>query len=234
MDREKLNKLNSPIKLDKEYFLHPLQGLEMLKLMDQQRNLFRDRLIRQEYWWLAQRLKPNTTVIDLGANIGDSAIYFAQFREAKTVIAYEPAPFAYEQMCFYINLGPFKHKIKPKNLAVSSSIKRLKVSMNRRDVIGFDAEHHGDTEGKTVKAITLQEVLDSVTGPVAIKCDIEGAEETIFDNCDMRKVYAVMLEWHGQKRRLGAKAGLLRNGFKVVKNVATGGNGGIMCAEKRK
>lgn len=52
-------------------------------------------LMVQPYYWLIKQLRPDTTLIDLGTNIGDTAIYFAMSDKVKKVYAYEPIPQTY-------------------------------------------------------------------------------------------------------------------------------------------
>ena len=56
-------------------------------------NSMRETFMEKQYAWLAKRAK-GKTVIDLGAQAGDSAIYFLQ-HGARHVIAYEPDPYAF-------------------------------------------------------------------------------------------------------------------------------------------
>ena len=59
-------------------------------------NSMRETFMQKQYMWLAQKAK-GKTVIDLGAQTGDSAIYFLQ-HGAKHVIAYEPDPYAFAML----------------------------------------------------------------------------------------------------------------------------------------
>jgi hypothetical protein len=47
------------------------------------------------------------------------------------------------------------------------------------------------------KLKSLNKILGKVRKPVAIKCDIEGDEYSVFDDeADLSKVYAIMMEYH--------------------------------------
>ena len=49
----------------------------------------------QPYYWLWSQAKPHTTLIDIGAFIGDTATYFAMNSNIDKIIAYEPHPNLY-------------------------------------------------------------------------------------------------------------------------------------------
>jgi FkbM family methyltransferase len=68
----------------------------------------------------------NRIVIDLGAFVGDSAIYFV-LRGARRVIALEPNPEAFKEMLENIKLNNMESKIITINAGLSSKAGRLKV-----------------------------------------------------------------------------------------------------------
>jgi len=61
-------------------------------------------------------------VIDVGAFIGDSAIYFA-LKGAKKVIALEPHPGAYAEMLENIRLNNLEDRIIPVNAGLGGSFR---------------------------------------------------------------------------------------------------------------
>jgi hypothetical protein len=72
---------------------------------------FEEIFVLQRYDWLKKRLRPKTVVFDLGANVGDTAIYFAMQDNVEKVVCYEPD----EKFCKvfenYIKDNPYKEKI---------------------------------------------------------------------------------------------------------------------------
>src|SRR5271157_4477588 len=101
--------------------LHPNQAIDRYKLLLKRSANASEIFYRQPYHWLAEQLKPGTTVIDIGANIGDTAIYFAQFNEVRKVIAYEPLPYLYGLMLENLRCCQIGKKVVPKNEAVSDA-----------------------------------------------------------------------------------------------------------------
>ena len=70
-------------------------GTLKLKLKDENTDMYNGDIgavfIKEDYKWLKAK---NNVVIDIGANIGDTSIYFA-LNGAKKVIALEPFPYSY-------------------------------------------------------------------------------------------------------------------------------------------
>lgn len=189
---------------------------------------------RQEYLWLARQLRPGTVVLDIGANIGDTTVYFAQFNEVKRVVAYEPVPYLYGMLTEVVGRSGLGGKITTRNLAISDARGYLSVP-DRTAGTGFSIRGNAAGAGKRVRKITLADALKGLRN-VAIKCDCEGEEQYLFGNADLRNVYAVMLEWHGAEAREAAAKALRMHGFDVrVENKWQGGAGsqsGYMHAAK--
>lgn len=192
---------------------HPLRIIQKFETMLQKDASFNETFMEQNYHWLAEQLRPGTTVIDIGANIGDTAIYFAQFREVEKVIAYEPFPYTYSLLLRYVGRCPLKHKIVAKNEAVGEKSSTVTVSDEERSSGSLGINAMESDRGTPIKVTGLSEALKGKKR-VAIKCDCEGAEERLF-NVDLSSVYAVMLEWHGIKARDGAVKALRDGGLKV-------------------
>ena len=74
----------------KKLILHPKRALENLRLMEIEMSVYKEVFIEEPYLWLYERIKPNTTVLDIGACCGETAIYFARSPNAKRVVSYEP------------------------------------------------------------------------------------------------------------------------------------------------
>jgi FkbM family methyltransferase len=180
--------------------------------MERKAAIFDELFLDQEYYWLASRLRPNTVLLDLGAHIGDTAIYFAQFKEVAKVIALEPTPLYYNLAKKYTAAVPFASKIRMLNKAVSAD------GQARRAPAGWYgdsfSQNKGETEGKMIPSDTMKSLLSGLRN-VAIKCDIEGDEKQIFEDADLSNVYAIEVETHSGFRRAVEKQ-LMSKGFKVT------------------
>ncbi len=169
--------------------------------------------MKQEYFWLASHIMPSTTLIDIGANIGDTAIYFAQFANIKKVVAYEPMPNLYVTAKRNIDMVPFKAKISLKNAAIGTTdVKRLP-----RDEGSHVSSYSGRKDslnGRLVESRSLENEIRGLRN-VAIKCDCEGSEYSIFtEKVNLANVYAVQMEYHSGAARL-AKV-FRKKGFSVT------------------
>ena len=145
------------------------------------------------YQWLYERIKPNTTFIDLGASIGDTAIFFAANEKVRRIIAYEAMPLTYRIARRNLALSPLKKKITLVNSIVSSG-SGTRYLKNQR---GYGNAQLGefDKGSKRVKVTNLNALLKGLKN-VAIKCDVEGHELEIFKEARLDNVYAIELEYH--------------------------------------
>ena len=162
-----------------------------------------DTFIKQEYYWLVERLIEDTTVIDIGAHMGDTAIYFAQFEKVKRVIAYEPTPVMYKTASENLDRLPanFTSKIVLNNMAIGDEgIKTVP-----RDIGSHVSNFHtvkSSRNGQPIESIPLEKVLNGLRN-VMIKCDCEGGEYSIFkDSLDLSNVYAIQMEYHFGAERI--------------------------------
>jgi len=125
-------------------------------------------------------------VIDVGAFVGDSAIYFI-LKGAKRVIAVEPHPKAYKELVENIRLNGLEERIIPINAAFSSvsgvidlSLKDVDTASIAKNPLKMFTKHHKDINTYRVKATTLSEIMKlyNVDGGV-LKMDCEGCEYDI-------------------------------------------------------
>ena len=179
------------------YVVHPSRTLETLIKAVHVSEVFNDVWIEQHYLWLYQRTRPGTTLVDIGANIGDSAIYFAMNPNIKRIFAYEPFPKVYQQMLKNVAHPFFRSKITPINKALAEKRMSKRIdSVTSHSTIGADYLTESENEnGVMIESITLNDALKGLSN-VIIKCDCEGAEESLFDDANLDKVYAIEIEYH--------------------------------------
>lgn len=104
-------------------------------------------------------------VVDVGAYVGDSAIYFA-LRGARKVIAIEPHPIAYTEMIENIKLNSFENVIIPVNAGLASRSGNLTI------------------ENIIIPMITLGDILHKYNVPKGsiLKMDCYGCEYDVILN----------------------------------------------------
>lgn len=137
----------------------------------------------------------NEIVIDVGANIGDSSIYFA-LNNAKKVIALEPYPYSYNIALENIKANKFHDKITLLNSGYG------------KDKIAYiDPEYKNTTSsnlknvknGKEIKISSLKTLLNNCNSNNAVlKMDCEGCEYNILyeDNNTLRRFKRIQIEYH--------------------------------------
>jgi FkbM family methyltransferase len=138
-------------------------------------------------------------VVDVGAFIGDSAIYFA-LRSAKKVIAIEPHPGAFAEMLDNIKLNNMENVIIPVNAGLAS--KPGKVCTKKVGVYAtYNIYHKPGDCPNAVPAMTLSELVSrfNIEGNDAVlKMDCEGCEFDVIlnDYEHVRLFRELILEYH--------------------------------------
>ncbi len=123
---------------------------------------------------LSRYLKPDNTVVDVGANIGNHAIFFAGVSEAN-VIAFEPNPRSYSLLLKNAEANKLSERIKARCLALSDSVGLTSwaPSSNPHN-LGAATLEPGHDAGDVVLR-TMDSELKGLA-PRLIKIDTEGME----------------------------------------------------------
>ena len=126
-------------------------------------------------------LKDAKVVLDVGANIGQYALYFAF--QGKKVYAFEPMPSMIERLKMHISMNNVSDKITLVTKALTSTNGQLQFSLPKGENSGTASTVLGRSQNTDeiiqVEGITLDDYLRSInfSGTVdLIKIDIEGAE----------------------------------------------------------
>ncbi len=163
------------------------------KLISNTLAMIYEQFIMQNYSKIRLR---NASVIDIGANIGDSAIYFAM-SSAKHVYAFEPYPYTYS--------------VALKNLKTNNLLKKITLlneGYGRIDCyIKIDPYYKSsasDTiieseKGKQIKINTLKTIVEKFKiKDGLLKMDCEGCEyNLIYETTEtLRKFKGILIEYH--------------------------------------
>ena len=137
-------------------------------------------------------------VIDVGAFVGDSAIYFA-LGGARRVIAIEPHPEAFREMIENIRLNNLEGIIIPINAGLASRTEE--VCIENFDVAKTAVTYHKPGRcTMLVPAITLADVIERYTidHNAVLKMDCEGCEfDIILNDYEHIKVFKeLVFEYH--------------------------------------
>ena len=156
------------------------------------------------------------TVVDLGANIADSTIFFA-VNGAKKVIGVEAFPFNYDLGIKNINVNNLSNKIDFLLAAVHDE--DSKISINTEIDNGYTSFRLHDHKGGTViPTITLKSIIEkyNLQDDSILKLDCEGCEyKTILSSSPntLQKFSHILIEYHYGYKKLITK--LENSNFKV-------------------
>ena len=138
-------------------------------------------------------------VMDIGGNVGDTALKFAKF--GANVYAFEPVPYLSEIAKENINLNPeYKRKINFYNLAISHKNGELTIYEDDYNSGGHSQFYENDNLKKhLVKAITIDDAIKKFDiKPDVLKIDCEGCEFNIILHSDLSLFNFIILEHHSE------------------------------------
>lgn len=166
--------------------------------------VFAQILFYEEYRCLADMETPKF-ILDLGANVGYSAAYFLTRYPDCSVLAVEPDPGNYQQLCE--NVAPYGSRARTLQAAVwpRAELLQLDAAFGKAgDEWGARVKPADGNASETVAAVTIPDLLtasgfDRIS---LLKVDIEGAEAAIFRSGArdwLDKVDNIAIELHGEE-----------------------------------
>jgi FkbM family methyltransferase len=163
-----------------------------------------------EYRWLPVRGK---LVLDIGANIGDTAVYFAA-SGAERVIALEPYPYSVKFAEENVRFSDTAAQVQIINGGIGKS-GSIRVDPKFKNTVGSDL--HGAVEGVEVPIFSLHDLVRTFgLRDAVLKMDCEGAEYSAIleaNTDDLRCFSHMQIEYHYGAAPLGSR--LSEAGFKV-------------------
>lgn len=160
----------------------------------------------------------DAVVVDVGAFIGDSSIFFAR-NGAKTVVAFEPTPPLFAILTKNVALNGYERVIHTKNEAISDSYGVTKIRYNPDAPGSSSVTLSEGSHVFTVPSIPLSEVINDLGKVDLLKMDCEGCEHKVLSEARrghvLKHVRMIIVEVHHEVRSL---LDLLQNeGFKLKK-----------------
>ncbi|BFI73641.1 hypothetical protein YN1_6280 [Nanoarchaeota archaeon] len=204
---EKRIKLNKIEKISEYEFIYEIPNLGKFYVKDSNTPAPMDQL--SDYNILNVKDK---VVLDIGAYIGDSAIYFIR-RGAKKVYAYEAVKEFYEIMLKNIELNNLQDKIISISYGVDCS--------NGKNYINLGGEASGLKEGDIeINLKSIKDIFEEIykkEGEFITKIDCEGCEYSLLCLPDEMLKYSkeYIIEIHGSPQTIISK--FTRNGYKFRK-----------------
>jgi len=170
-----------------------------------------EQFVKEVYKWLNIKGKE---VVDVGAYIGDTAIYFA-VNGAKHIYAFEPYPIFIKIATKNIKLNKLEKKVTLLNEAIGKENKTIYIDENYKNIGSYDLKEF--KKGKKIKTMTLEEIVKRFKLKDAVlKMDCEGCEYNSILNTPnevLRNFEQIMIEYH--YGYLNLKKKLEEAGFKV-------------------
>lgn len=141
-------------------------------------------------------LDNNSCVLDIGAFIGDTAVFFAM--QGAKVYAYEPQRKAFEMVIENAKINNFK-KVHAFNNPITSNGRKLFAKSSDSASLSFDT--NSKSAGEEINSIRLSEVLDKEKTWDIVKIDIEGGEWELINYLNkhsdkLNKIKAFIFEIH--------------------------------------
>ena len=168
-------------------------------------------------------------IIDIGANIGTSCLFFSKMSNVQKIYAFEPVTETFEQATLNLELN--------KEISKIAKLNNFGLGKNDRDeVFLFDRNVKGNTGVRGVMSssfksenvvetkVTIKNAAEQINAIIAanpeykivVKMDCEGGEYEIFESLSesrvITKIDYLMMEWHDKGSQSLEKV-LLDSGF---------------------
>ena len=162
----------------------------------------------------------DNVVVDVGAFIGDSAVYFAG-RSAQKVVAFEASPFLAHFAKVNVGLNGFGGKVTVVNKAVFDS-DGVTCFTVQRNLFGSSSAVKSFKEGTRfeIPTVSLSTLVDELGHIDLLKLDCEGSEHVIvrqaFETKALSCIDKILMEVHGLEYRELLQS-LQKARFKILK-----------------
>lgn len=160
-----------------------------------------------------RRLPHQGVILDVGANIGLAAAWFAHHNPGKTIYCFEPL----RDNARLINLNCPRAIVQP--FAVGAKQSLISLSVDRDNVMASYVPYRWGTKEVEFEVISLDEfaLKEDLERVALIKIDTEGMENQILEGSreTLRKTQQIVLESHGQSNHYQAIERLQTLGFNI-------------------
>lgn len=156
-------------------------------------------------------------VIDAGANIGLSTVFFARMAPNATIVAVEPEGGNFDMLRG--NISPYGNRVLAIPKALTSQGQRVSLDDSKRRPDGYRFYHDedGSVEGITIDGILRESNWDGDID--LLKVDIEGGEYDLFLNGDfgwLKRVKRLVCEIHDQPGKKELVDKIVSQGFTIA------------------
>lgn len=150
----------------------------------------------------------NSTIIDVGTNIGTYTIYAASTAKGTKVYSFEPMPNTFSVLKENIALNHLEKNIKPFNLAIASKKGKRKLYLIAASPFNSMYSEKKGKDYVEVNCITLKDAFDKnkIKSCDILKMDCEGAEYEIFYSASketLERIKEIRMEYHNVRTKKG-------------------------------
>jgi len=181
----------------------------------------------------------NKTIIDIGANIGDTALNFIN-RGAKRIYSLEPIPKTYNYLLQNISNNSLEDRIIPFNFGIGSKNENLIIPIrenasggNSVTFVERNRQNKQYSKDVEVSIITLEELSQQINSKVdLIKIDCEGCEYSIIQNDHLMEFFnpdIILIEYHMGEQNI--REWLKNRNYEVVKSISKNDNTGLIISK---
>jgi|APSaa5957512535_1039671.scaffolds.fasta_scaffold01328_7 FkbM family methyltransferase len=199
---------------------------------------FEENIINDEYQLDSIDVN-NKTIIDIGANIGDTALHFIQ-RGAKRVYSLEPIPQTYSYLQQNISNNSLEDRIIPFNLGIGNKNEKFTIPVrenasggNSLTFIERNKQNKQYSKDVEVSVITLEELSQQISYKVDIvKIDCEGCEYSIIQNdylMDFFNPEIIIIEYHMGEQNI--RDWLKNRNYEIFKSISKNNNLGLIFSK---
>lgn len=195
-------------------------------------------------------INERAVVIDIGANIGISSLFFSTLSGVEKIYSFEPVLDTYNQAQYNFSLNENISKVVQFSNVGLGKNNRSEVFIFNKDMKGntgvrgelspsYSSKDHVFTE-VNVSICDASEKISAISNEnsgkkIVVKMDCEGAEYEIFENlvannC-LTKIDVFMIEWHDKGPKEIEEALKTNNFSYFSRNL--GPNSGMICAYKK-
>ncbi|HIH50326.1 MAG: FkbM family methyltransferase [Candidatus Micrarchaeaceae archaeon] len=136
-------------------------------------------------------------VVDIGAYIGDTPIYFA-LKGARHVYAFEPYPYSYDMARRNVSANYLNRKVTMINAGCGSKKGSITIKSDEGNLAG--SAMRKSESGKRIRILPLSTIVaDYKLDNAALKIDCEGCEYDIVlksDKSTLRRFASILIEYH--------------------------------------
>jgi len=201
---------------------------------------FEEHILKDEYKLASIDLR-NKTVIDIGANIGDTALNFVN-RGVKKVYSLEPIPQTFSYLVKNIKNNSLQDLIIPLKYGLGDKKNKIVIPIRENasggNSISFNKRNSTNkqySKNVEVDVISVKDLWKIIKSEVEIiKIDCEGCEYSIIKNNDLIDYFNpeyVIIEYHSGMQEI--KKWLKLNNFTIISSLPKSPQIGIFIAKKK-